>query len=252
MGFSHIALKKLGKRINHLTRFSIVKHRPRPVYSADIDRIGYQQKYMDFKIEPGSAVLDIGSGEYPFPYATVLTDRFLEPSKHRTTPFQREGKPVVLSDIHDLPFHDKSFDFIYCSHALEHVDKPLLACSEIIRIGKQGYIETPTLGQDALFAWAKDMHKWLVLGCAQNLCFFEYSPRQLEGIRSSAWKDIIFSKWYHPLQEAFYANQDLFNLMFTWNESFAVLVFHLDGNIETMNVNLKNFNIFNNPIKGLP
>ncbi len=203
-----------------------------------IDRFIYQAHYINFNIKPNERVLDIGCGRSPFPYATILVDRFLHPSRHRHEPLIRGDKPLVLADVHHLPFADKSFDFVYCSHVLEHVDDPLLACAEIMRVGKRGYIETPTMGKDALFAWAKDMHKWHVVACGQNLCFFEYSPRQLQGIRSSAWRNLIFSKWYHPLQEAFYENQDIFNVMFKWTDRFAVFVFYLDGTVKVLNAEI--------------
>jgi len=37
-----------------------------------------------------------------------------------------------------MPFPDKSFDFVYCAHVLEHVDDPIRACREIMRVGKRG------------------------------------------------------------------------------------------------------------------
>jgi SAM-dependent methyltransferase len=191
--------------------------------------------YVKFEVDPTDTVLDIGSGMYPFPYATVLADRYLRPTEHRRDLLVRLGKPLVVADVLYLPFRDKCFDFVYCSHLLEHVEHPLKACSEIMRVGKRGFIETPTMGKDVLFAWAKKMHRWHIVASRQNLCFFEYSQRQLEGIRSPVWRDIIFSKWHHPLQDAFYQNQDLFNVMFTWSHSFSVFVFHLDGTVETMN-----------------
>jgi SAM-dependent methyltransferase len=198
-------------------------------------RFSYQTQYIDFDTKPTDRVLDIGSGGDPFPLATILVDRFLEPSRHRYEKLVTKGKPIVIADIDSLPFRDKCFDFVYCSHLLEHVDTPIRACKEIMRVGKRGYIETPTFGKDALFAWAKNMHKWHVVSISNILCFFEYSPRQLEGIRSSAWRDIIFNKWYHPLQEAFYNNQDMFNTMLLWENKFSVFVFRLDGSVETLN-----------------
>lgn len=214
----------------------IESRRPRPDWLGQDSRFSYQSRYVSFNILQGERVLDIGSGGDPFPYASVLVDRLIEPSRHRHEPLVRKGKPFVLADVHNLPFPDKCFDFVYCSHLLEHVDDPMRACAEIMRVGKRGYIETPTMGKDMLFAWAKDMHKWHVVAIDENLCFFEYSQRQLEGIRSSAWRDIIYSRWYHPLQEVFYENLDLFNVMFTWFDKFSVYVFHLDGSVETLNV----------------
>lgn len=208
---------------------------PRPHWPGETQRYGYQQQHIDFDIQPNDRVLDIGSGGDPFPHATHLVDRFLEPTEHRYGPLVRENKPLILADITRLPFRDKSFDFVYCCHLLEHVADPLKACQQIMRIGKRGYIETPTMGIDLLFAWAKEIHKWHVVGCGGALCFFEYSPRQLEGIRATTWQEIILDKRYHPLQDAFYQNQDIFNVMFPWVESFKVFVFHLDGRIESLN-----------------
>jgi SAM-dependent methyltransferase len=198
-------------------------------------RFDYQQRYIDFNIGPGERVLDIGSGGDPFPYATCLVDRFLDPTPHRHGSIAQDDKPLVSADIHRLPFRDKSFDFVYCAHILEHVDDPVKACAEIMRIGKRGYLETPTISEDLLFAWAKERHKWHVVSINQTLCFFEYSPRQLEGIGSTVWEDLIMDRRYHPLQQAYSANRDMFDVMFPWIDSFTVYVFHLGGEVESLN-----------------
>lgn len=246
--------KLVPKPIKILVRFLLhdmpleirIRHR-RPKWSGGDNRFSYQSQYITFDIRPGEQVLDVGSGESPFPYATVLVDRFLEPSEHRYGPLIREGKPLALADIQNLPFRDKCFDFVCCSHVLEHVDDPIKACAEIMRVGRRGYIETPTMGEDVLFAWAENMHKWHVVAIGRNLFFFEYSSRQLKGIGSLVWRDIIFSKWYHPLQGVFYQNRDLFHVMFTWFDSFAVFVFHLDGTVESLNAEVRYCNAFPNP-----
>lgn len=191
----------------------------------------YQKEFIDFDIHPGANVLDIGSGGDPFPQASVLVDRFLEPSVHRTARFVKADKPVVIADIHQLPFPDSTFDFVYCSHVLEHVDDPILACREIMRVGNKGYIETPTFAKDSLMAWAKDMHKWYLVAINNNLCFFEYSERQVQGIRSRAFRDLVINEWSHPLREAFFKNQDIFNIVFNWTDHFSVFVFYLDGSM---------------------
>jgi hypothetical protein len=197
--------------------------------------VSYQERYIRFNIKPGDQVLDIGNGGYPFPYATVLADRFRDESPSRREALVTSNMPFVLADIQNLGFRDKAFDFVYCSHVLEVVEDPLQACAEIMRVGKRGFIETPTLGKDTLFAWAKNLQKWHVVAIDRNLCFFEYSERQLEGIRSTVWRDLIFSKWHSPLQEAFYQNQDVFNVMFPWDEEFTVYVFRLDGTVKLLN-----------------
>ena len=67
---------------------------------------------------------------------------------------------------------------------------------------------------------------------ANKLIFFEYSQRQLKGVKSSAWSDLIFRPYYHPMQELFYTNQDLFNVMFSWETGFECIVYYLDGRMQ--------------------
>jgi ubiquinone/menaquinone biosynthesis C-methylase UbiE len=213
--------------------FDVVRWRPRMRRLEENDRFEYQKAFNHFQIDSDSTVLDLGSGDYPFPLATILADLYLDHSPHRTERLVRDHRPLVQLDIHHLPFSGKSVDFIYCSHALEHVDNPLQACSEIMRVGKRGYIETPTLCKDGLFAWSEGIsHRWHVVAVGSTIVFFEYSDRQKKGIRSSAWLNLIFADQHHPLQEAFYNNQDFFNTMFTWVDFFRVFVFRLDGTVE--------------------
>lgn len=211
---------------------SVEIRRLRPAHPIHRSRFEYQHRFISFDIPKGSRVLDIGSGGDPFPYATVLAERYLEPSQHRVAPFKSNGKPVVVCDIHALPFQSKSFDYVYCCHVLEHVDDPIQATREIMRVGKRGYIETPHFMTDALFAWAKGMHKWFVQSIDNRLVFFEYDERRAEGVRSSAWHDVIFGKTYHPLQEVFAENKDIFATMFLWEGSFAVDVYYCDGTVQ--------------------
>src|ERR1019366_3068587 len=42
------------------------------------------------------------------------------------------------------PYPDKFFDFATCSHVFEDVRDPIWLCSEISRIAKAGYVETPS------------------------------------------------------------------------------------------------------------
>jgi hypothetical protein len=123
---------------------------------------------------------------------------------------------------------------------LEHVADPITACGELMRIGKRGYIETPTLGKDGLFGWAKGMHKWHVVSTANRLCFFEYGERQLEGIRSHVFRDMVLGQITNPLQPVFFENQDFFNVMFMWKKSFPVHVFYLDGRVRTLEAGSEN------------
>ena len=131
-------------------------------------------------------VLDIGGWCDPFLRADYVLDVF--PYETRGLAYHGIGKlPIscVYPDslpgerftkktwfVHDIcserpfPFPDKMFDFVVCSHTLEDVRDPLRACSEIIRIGKAGYIETPSRIGEMLMSYdglvGAVHHRWLV------------------------------------------------------------------------------------------
>src|SRR4051794_30759330 len=84
----------------------------RPPWPEGNSRFGYQKRYIDFDIKPGERVLDVGNGGDPFPYATVLVDRFLELNRTRHEELVTNKKPFALADVHDLPFGHKTFDYV--------------------------------------------------------------------------------------------------------------------------------------------
>lgn len=118
-----------------------------------------------------------------------------------------------------LPFKDKEFDYVICNQVLEHVDDPVAFVSELSRVAKRGYIETPSLLGEFLFP--KQSHKWVILdidgililydkakmpgnyGCDYGELFLNYLPFQslpykllwlTEGdvtLNRYAWKDEI-------------------------------------------------------------
>ena len=187
-------------------------------------RFEYQMRYNSFDIQPGEIVLDVGSGHHPFPMATILVDAHVEPTVHRRAHLATDNRPLVIADIHYLPFKDKTIDFVYCSHILEHVDDPEKSCREVCRVGGRGYIETPNFMKDVLFSWAEGMHKWYTVAINDELHFFEYTERQAKGIQSALWEEIILGRKHHKMQDVFYDNQDLFNTMFMWEGSFTPVV----------------------------
>ena len=134
--------KSLGAKVlwNTLGIKIEVQRRRHFKWPGETSRFEYQQRYVKFDIQPGDQVLDIGSGGDPFPYSTVLTDRFMEESPSRYESLVKGDKPFLVSDIDALPFRDNSFDFVFCAHVLEVVENPLKACAEIMRVGKRGFI----------------------------------------------------------------------------------------------------------------
>jgi len=226
-------LRRLRARAETVLGVRVVRCRPATVHAKFAQgRRWYQEQFIDFDIFKGASVLDIGCGPFPFVEATTVCDRFEDETIHRRGDLRTDGKAFVVADVAVLPFDDKSFEFVYCSHVLEHVEDPIAACSEITRVGKRGYVETPNFMKDALFCQAAGMsHRWHTIAQRDTLYFFEYSERQKHGIRTSAWSDVIWSPFHHPLQDAFVDNQDLFNTMLLWEGSFSVVVVNNDGQV---------------------
>lgn len=110
--------------------------------------------------ESWSYILDIGSGSRPRLDATHLSDLYADDNSQRGgLPLKTEGKPFVRCAVEFLPFRDNAFIMNYACQILEHVDNPAIALSEIIRVAKCGYIETPTKLAEKIYGW--NFHKWV-------------------------------------------------------------------------------------------
>lgn len=96
-------------------------------------------------IEKNDLVLDVGSGDKPFWRADVIVDKYLYDNQQRHTGsmIYDKNKLFIKADVEKLPFKDKVFDFVFCSHLLEHVENPDKAIKELTRVAKKGYIEVP-------------------------------------------------------------------------------------------------------------
>ncbi|GEO82180.1 glycosyltransferase family protein [Pararhodospirillum oryzae] len=191
----------------------------------------YVRRLFDLGIKEGDQVLDIGSGHNPFPLATHLADISLTDGTigRAGVPFRHvAGKPVFEVRVENTGFADKQFDFVYCSHVLEHSDDPAAACRELMRIGKRGYIETPSPGKDAFLASAlTSNHRWKVSVQAGVLTFVEYEDWELPGldipllldmhVNPQTLREKAFSALIHLRAEAV-------NTMMVWQDDFEFAV----------------------------
>lgn len=148
--------------------------------------LSYIVSFYKSKILPGFAingkkiVIDIGSGDKPFWRGDVFFDKLsAEPNQRITeTGVIQELGIFVDGDITAAPFKDKAFDFSFCSHLLEHVEKPDLAIKEIMRISKKGYIEVPNGLYESLMPYQS--HLWFIYRNDNKLVFVRKSKRMHE------------------------------------------------------------------------
>lgn len=101
----------------------------------------------------GAKICDIGAG-----------GRKITPDTYTIDGFVTENTDTVC-DIHHIPLPDESFDCIFCTGTLEHVEDPAQAMSEIYRLVKKGgivHIEVPFM--QGFHADPHDYWRWTIPG----------------------------------------------------------------------------------------
>ncbi len=179
-------------------------------------------------IKDTDVVLDIGGWAHPFERADYVMDALSYETRGKTGQLgqpERFNKDTWIEfDIcgrKPWPFKDKQFDFVICSHVLEDIRDPLWVCSEMVRVSKAGYIETPTRAAEMLYGvqgfdfTGFQHHRWFVEAQNGGLYFTQKTPLSYteqrgyylihtESIMSFFWKDSF------PFEEKF-AGVDMFS-----------------------------------------
>lgn len=179
----------------------------------------------------GWRVLDVGSGDGPTPAADVLCDRFVGDDAERTAPLKLD-RPFVSGDAQDLPFVDGAFDFVYCSHLLEHTTDPARAISELQRVARAGYIEAPS---EYLEKAAKSTaaHLWFVRQENRTLVFSPKPAGTLDTLINVIFDELLMYK--DDLYTAFHWARfyDLFNIRFVWR---GTIPHRVEGVVQSVEV----------------
>lgn len=118
-------------------------------------------------ILPDERVLEVGPGAYPWPRADVLCDRF---SRSDPEALSQDGfatrptynQPAIICERAGLPFKDAAFDYVVCSHVLEHVEPAELEqfINELVRVARGGYLEFPRYLLE--LQGDTQVHRWLM------------------------------------------------------------------------------------------
>jgi SAM-dependent methyltransferase len=144
-------------------------------------------------IKAGDKVLEIGPGALPHPRSNVLLEKtFWNEDEHVR---QCGGTPAALTDARTVyydggifPFGDGEFDYVICSHVIEHVPDVEFFCAEMFRVARSGYMEFPLIYYDFVFNIPEHL----------NLCIHR------RGTLFYAEKAHIFSPALKPIQELWY------------------------------------------------
>jgi SAM-dependent methyltransferase len=123
----------------------------------------FHRRRISIPVDAAALVLDVGSGDKPHWRADVLLDRYVgdEHGGQRSgSSSARVDRPLFDADAADMPFADQAFDFVICSHVLEHVEQPDRVISELTRVAKAGYIEVPSAASAKILDFPS--HLWWV------------------------------------------------------------------------------------------
>ena len=163
-----------------------------------LESLAWSARRIHCPVDKKALVLDVGSGGNPYPRANVLLDAYEDTVERYHLPLIKD-RPLVYGVAEKMPFKDKAFDFVIASHILEHTADPEAFISELMRVGKAGYIETP----DALFERLNPFrfHRLEVTDIEGKLVIFKkpsWRPHQ-------EWVDMYERKWkdrkfFHFLQ----------------------------------------------------
>lgn len=126
----------------------------------------------DLRIKKRDKVLEVGPGHNPTFRSNVIVEKYVETNVHRCGDLKIYPHQLFINAAgENLPFNDKSFDYVICNQVLEHADDPASFILEQCRVAKKGYMETPSLLGEFLFP--KKSHKWIVLFLDNKLILFD-------------------------------------------------------------------------------
>jgi len=157
-------------------------------------------------------VLEIGSGHRPRENSTILCDKYIKDNTERHGNLKRFGRPMVAADGQALPFRNGAFEYVTCSHVLEHADNVEQFIGEITRVGDKGYVETPSVIAEWMFGWP--YHKWIFVMRGDKL---KIARKKLNSPAGP-----IFHHLYNndlAFQTVFYSYLGIFNVSLEWQGS---------------------------------
>jgi len=169
-------------------------------------------------INKNALVLEIGSGDKPEPRSDVLSDKYTGYTPDRGgREIAIDKRPFIAADAHQLPFKDKSFDYLIVSQVLEYSTNPDKFLKELMRVGKGGYIEVTNEVREILYDW--DARNYVVR--------IDDSGKLL--IRKKARRRSPASNWFRDLNDPrlgsfMMDNWSLFNYSLEWNEKINYVI----------------------------
>lgn len=178
----------------------------------------------DLQIKKTDKVLEVGGGHNPHERSNLIVDKYVDSNYHRSGDIKYGAhQDFMQADGENLPFKDKAFDYVICSHVLEHVENPEAFLKEQFRVAKRGYIEVPSLMGEYLVP--KASHRWLILEIEGKIVMVE---KERVGFKTSHDFGDFFLD-YMPKQSIGYkvvqrTHGDIMTVRYEWNDEIEFVV----------------------------
>jgi SAM-dependent methyltransferase len=173
-------------------------------------------------------VLEIGPGALPHP----RSDAFLELEyRDELTKIRQRGdvtrppdlgtRPVYFYGGSRFPFSDNEFDYVICSHVIEHVLNPEAFMKEIFRVGSgRGYLEYPLVPYEYLFNF--DVHLNVLKYSSKQRTLFYARKSDILGCGSpqvcKLFRSALASGWSEMIE----CNKEVFFEGVEFNEPISI------------------------------
>lgn len=169
------------------------------------------------KFRVNNRIIDVGAGDGHFiesaklagwdAYATEFDDRAVALCRQK-------GVHVQQGKLDPAKYEEGSFDVIFSSEVLEHINNPMEEIRNFNRILRKGgivYITTPNLNS---LSYRLLKHKWNIFHYPEHLCY--YTPKTLEKLfRDNGFKKMMIrttgfspSRFRHSLGQGQISNND--------------------------------------------
>ena len=163
-----------------------------------LTRYAWALRRLHCPVNKEALVLDVGSGGNPYARANVLLDAYEETFERYHSKLIKD-RPLVYARVEEMPFKDNVFDFVIASHVLEHVSDPEKFLSEMMRVGKAGYIETPDAFIERLIPFR--FHRLEVTDCDGKLKIYKKSSWRPHSEIVNLFESKVKNKYFIKLMQ---------------------------------------------------
>lgn len=179
-------------------------------------------------IRPQDHVLEIGPGSTPHPRSNEFLELDFDTDQDRIS--QRGGgveepafgnRPVHHYDGGKFPFKDNQFDYVICSHVVEHVADPASFLNEVFRVASgRGYLEYPLITYEYMYDFDVHLH-FVKFDFEQKV--LRYLPKRDTAFSQFTAVSSLFHKTLeYGWDDLCSANKKLFFEGIEFNQPFAV------------------------------